>query len=88
MSPEDIEPRLKKELFDDANYKLPVEVIEAEQAYISFNETLILGLLKNARLKLDSVSRYYAESLQDELDDKKVQLILAGMENLVILLNL
>ena len=43
MSPEDIEPRLKKELFDDANYKLPVEVIEAEQAYINFNETLILG---------------------------------------------
>lgn len=82
MSPEDIEPRLKKELFDDANYKLPVEVIEAEQAYINFNETLILGLLKNARLKLDSVSRYYAESLQDELDDKKVQLILAGMEKL------
>ena len=82
MSPEEIGPRLRKELFGDANYKLPVEVLEAEQAYINFNETLILGLLKNARLKLDSVSRYYAESLQDELDDKKVQLILAGMEKL------
>ena len=82
MRPEEIGPRLRKELFGDANYKLPVEVLEAEQAYINFNETLILGLLKNARLKLDSVSRYYAESLQDELDDKKVQLILAGMEKL------
>lgn len=39
MSPEEIGPRLRKELFGDANYKLPVEVLEAEQAYINFNET-------------------------------------------------
>lgn len=82
MSREEIGPRLRKEIFGDANFKLPVEVVEAEDAYIAFNETLILGLLKNAKLKLESVSRYYRESLLDELDDKKVQLILAGMEKL------
>lgn len=82
MQPEDIEFRLKKELFGDSNYQLPVEVLEAEQAYKDFSETLILGLLKNAKLKLNSVSHYYAESLQDELDEKKVQLIFAGMAKL------
>lgn len=82
MEREDIETRLKKELFGSSNYKLPVEVLEAEQAYIGFTETLILGLLKNAKLKLNSVSKYYAESLEDELDDKKVQLIFAGMAKL------
>lgn len=82
MPSEEIAPRLKQELFGDKDYKLPVEVIEAEQSYINFTETLILGLLKNARLKLDSVSKYYKESLENELDEKKVQLILAGIKEL------
>lgn len=82
FSSEDIEERLKRELFGDKDYKLPAEVLEAERMYIRFNETLTLGLLKNARLKLESISKYYADSLQDELDEKKVKDILAGMGSL------
>lgn len=82
MNSEDIEPRLKQELFGDKDYKLPKEVIEAEQAYNGFNNTLTLQLLKNARKKLESISRYYSESLGDELDEKKVKDILAGMGSL------
>lgn len=82
MDAKDIEPRLKKELFNNENYNLPVEVLQAEQDYIGFNNTLVLQLLTNSRLKLQSISKYYKESLNDELDEKKVQLILAGIEKL------
>ena len=82
MNSEDIEPRLKQEIFGDKDYKLPKEVIEAEQAYVGFNNTLTLQLLRNARKKLESISRYYSESLTDELDEKKVKDILAGMGSL------
>lgn len=82
MDSEDIEPRLKKELFGKADFKLPKEVIEAEQAYIGFNNTLTLQLLRNARKKLESISKYYTESLDDLLDEKKVKDILAGMSSL------
>ena len=73
MDSDKIEPRLKQELFGDKNIKLPKEVIEAEQAYIAFANTLTLQLLQNARKKLESISRYYSESLADELDEKKVK---------------
>ena len=82
MDSDKIEPRLKQELFGDKNIKLPKEVIEAEQAYIAFANTLTLQLLQNARKKLESISRYYSESLADELDEKKVKDILAGMGSL------
>ena len=82
MDSDKIEPRLKQELFGDKNIKLPKEVIEAEQAYIAFANTLTLQLLQNARKKLESISRYYSESLADELYEKKVKDILAGMGSL------
>lgn len=82
MNSGDIEARLKKELFGDARVKLPFEVIEAEQAYVGFLNTLTLQLLQNARKKLESISRYYLESLDEMLDEKKVKDILAGMASL------
>lgn len=82
MDSDDIEPRLKQELFNDKDFKLPKEVIEAEQAYIAFTYTLTLQLLRDAKKKLESVSKYYRESLEDELDEKKVKDILAGMSSL------
>jgi hypothetical protein len=82
MDAADIEPRLKKELFGNSQEKLPVEVLEAEKAYNAFNYTLTLQLLTNARKKLESISKYYAESLEDMLDEKKVKEILAGMGSL------
>lgn len=82
MDSDKIGPRLKQELFGDKDKKLPKEVIEAEQAYIAFANTLTLQLLQNARKKLESISRYYSESLTDELDEKKVKDILSGMSSL------
>ena len=82
MSAVDIEPRLKAELFNNPDIKLPVEVLQAEQDYKDFNRTLSLQLLENARLKLESISLYYKNSLEDELDEKKVKDILAGMSSL------
>ena len=35
--------------------------------------------INNMRLKLDSVSKYYKESLDDTLDEKKIKDLLAGM---------
>jgi hypothetical protein len=69
-------------LFGNSQEKLPVEVLEAEKAYNAFNYTLTLQLLTNARKKLESISKYYAESLEDMLDEKKVKEILAGMGSL------
>lgn len=82
MSTEDIEPRLKKEIFKDENYKLPIEVLECEKDYLGFINTLTLRLLRNARRKLDSISNYYEDSLGEELDENKVTKILAGMKTL------
>ena len=82
MNEEDIEPRLKKEIFGKSDIKLPKEVIEAEQAYINFANTLTLQLLKNAKKKLESISKYYLNSLDEELDEKKVKDILSGMGSL------
>ena len=36
-------------------------------------------MLDNMRLKLDSISKYYKESLDDTLDEKKIKDLLAGM---------
>ena len=36
-------------------------------------------MLNNMRLKLDSISNYYKESLDDTLDEKKIKDLLAGM---------
>ena len=82
MNASDIEPRLKKEIFNDEKIKLPVEVLEAENQYKGFLNTLSLQLLQNARLKLESISNYYKNSLDEELDEKKVKDILAGMSSL------
>lgn len=82
MDSDKIESRLKQELFGDKDKKLPKEVIEAEQAYIAFANTLTLQLLRNARKKLESISNYYIDSLADELDEKKVKDILSGMGSL------
>ena len=80
MSAEDIEPRLKKELFGDKDYKLPVTVISCEQDYRGFLYTRTLRMLDNMRNKIDSISNYYQQSLDEDLDEKKIKDLLAGME--------
>lgn len=82
LNKEDLEPTLKQQLFNNSNAKLPEEVLAAEQEYLNFNNTLTLRLLKNARMKLESISKYYQESLTEQLDEKKVKTILSGISTL------
>lgn len=36
-------------------------------------------MLENIKLKLDSISKYYKDSLDEELDEKKIKDLLAGI---------
>ena len=36
-------------------------------------------MLENIRLKLDSISQYYKDSLDEELDEKKIKDLLVGI---------
>lgn len=73
------ETRLKQEIFNDSNYELSEDDKYAESMYQQFCFTRTLKMLENMRLKLDSISRYYEESLYDELDERKIKDLLAGM---------
>lgn len=79
MEAETREPKLKKEIFGDENYQLTAEEISCENDYKAFCHTRTLEMLDNMRLKLDSISKYYKESLDDTLDEKKIKDLLAGM---------
>ena len=80
MDEDSRELKLKKEIFDDENYKLTAEELICEDEYKTLLNTRALQMLNNMRLKLDSVSKYYKESLDDTLDEKKIKDLLAGME--------
>ena len=73
------ESKLKEKFFGDPKYKLTVEEQICEDAYKEFLNTRALQMLTNMRLKLDSISNYYKESLDDTLDEKKIKDLLAGM---------
>ena len=79
MEAETREPKLKKEIFGDENYQLTAEEISCENDYKAFCHTRTLEMLDNMRLKLDSIRKYYKESLDDTLDEKKIKDLLAGM---------
>lgn len=78
-----VESKIKYDIFDDKNYILPDKVLEAEK---EFNETvqnsLILKLLVATRKKLDSIREYYENSDSEELDDAKVQKITMSIAKL------
>lgn len=79
MDADSRESKLKKEIFGDENYQLTAEEITCEDEYKALLNTRALQMLNNMRLKLDSISRYYKESLDDTLDEKKIKDLLAGM---------
>ena len=79
MDSDTIEATLKKEIFGDTKYELTDKESDCERMYKRFCYTRTLEMLDNMRLKLDSISRYYKESLDDELDEKKIKDLLAGM---------
>lgn len=73
--------RLKNLFFKDENYELTVEEKIAEDEFIFLQDTATLTMLNNMRLKLDSISKYYKDSLEEELDERKIKDLLAGMTN-------
>lgn len=79
MESDSRESKLKQEIFGDESYKLTVEELTCEEEYKSLLNTRALQMLTNMRLKLDSISNYYKESLEDALDEKKIKDLLAGM---------
>jgi hypothetical protein len=79
MGGEEVEKKLKEEYFGSTKYKLSVDEQIAENEYCSFQDTKTLQMLRNMRLKLDSISDYYKESLGEELDEKKIKDLLVGM---------
>lgn len=79
MDAETRESKLKERFFDNCDYTLTPEEKICEDEYKSFLNTRALQMLNNMRLKLDSISNYYKESLDDTLDEKKIKDLLAGM---------
>lgn len=73
------EAKLKKQFFGDSNYKLNAEETICEEGYKEFINTKTLQLFNNMRLKLDSISQYYKDSLDEVLDEKKIKDLLNGM---------
>lgn len=82
LDKKDVEPTLKLKFFGDSKYKLPPDVAKAEKAYQAFGNTLSLRLLNASRQKIEQISEYYRTSLEDELNEKKVKDILAGIGEL------
>lgn len=78
-SADEIESVLKDKIFKDKDYKLTPEELLCEEEFIGWQNTRILQLLTNMRMKLDSISAYYKDSLEDFLDEKKIKDLLAGM---------
>lgn len=73
------ESKLKKDIFGDEKYQLTPDELVCEQEYQALLNTRTLQMLNNMRLKLDSISNYYRDSLEVELDEKKIKDLLAGM---------
>ena len=71
--------RLKLQLFKDPDYQLTVDEKIAEDEFIFLQSTPTLKMLENIKLKLDSISKYYKDSLDEELDEKKIKDLLAGI---------
>lgn len=79
MDVDTIEEKLKIELFEDKDHTFTKDELACEEQYKAFCHTRTLEMLDNMRLKLDSISKYYKESLDDTLDEKKIKDLLAGM---------
>ena len=80
MSPEEREKVLKKSKFGKQDYKLSVTEQVCRDEFKRLMSTRNLKMLEAMRNKIDTISTYYEESLNEELDEKKIQVLLAGME--------
>lgn len=72
--------KLKQQIFKDENYIFTPLEQSCEDDYKSLLYTRNLRMLNRIQNKLDSISDYYEESLGEELDENKIQKLLAGFE--------
>lgn len=74
------EGKLKEEIFKNKDYKLTPEEQICRDEYAKLLETRNLKMLTAMRNKIDTVSAYYEDSIGEELDEKRIKDLLAGME--------
>lgn len=74
------EGKLKEEIFKNKDYQLTPEEQVCRDEYSRLLDTRNLKMLKAMRNKIDTVSAYYEESIGEELDEKRIKDLLAGME--------
>lgn len=74
------EEKLKEEIFKNKDYKLTTEEQICRDEYAKLLETRNLKMLTAMRNKIDTVSAYYEDSIGEELDEKRIKDLLAGME--------
>jgi hypothetical protein len=74
------ESKLKAQIFKDENYELTTDEQICRDSYKELITTRNLRMLNSIRNKLDTISAYYENSLEEELDESKIQKLLAGFE--------
>jgi hypothetical protein len=80
LDPETREKKLKGIYFGDENYSLTIDEKICESDYKDLIYTRNLKMLDSMRNKIDTISQYYEDSLSEELDERKIKDLLAGME--------
>ena len=74
------EAKLKREILKDEHYTLTIDEQICRTEYKELLNTRTLKMLEAMRNKLDTISDWYNNSLEDELDEKKIQMLMAGFE--------
>ena len=69
LEPDIREKKLKQLYFGDENYNLTVEEKSCEDDYKKLIYTRNLRMLDSMRNKVDTISKYYEDSLEEQLDD-------------------
>ena len=80
----DKEQWIKRDIFGDVDWQPPKEVLDAEEQFVNvYYDSLSARLLRGARKRLETVIRFYEDSLGDEtMDDAKADKILAAIGKL------
>lgn len=74
------ERKLKQQIFNDPDYKLTDEESLCREQYKELINTRTLKMLTAINNKLDTFTNYYESTLDEDLDEKKIKELLAGME--------
>ena len=77
------EEKLKEEFFGNSGYTLTKDEQVCRDEYARLLDTRNLKMLKAMRNKIDTVSAYYEDSIGEELEEKRIKDLLAGMEKVI-----